>query len=103
MRPGGVTMNDIPPRLVAGLSPAAREAACAWWSRLAEDDRTEVVALCSAEGRPPGAPKVIGGCFLPDDEADGWSEWLAAYFEHLIAQPDPAVYEPPFIRSFRIG
>jgi hypothetical protein len=96
-------LSDLPAQLLATLSPAAAVAARVWWGRLRESDRDEIIALCIPDGEPTGAPRVIGGRFVPSDDAAGWSEWMAAYFEDLIDRPDPALHEPPFFRTFHIG
>lgn len=100
---GGVGMGEIPARLLADLSPASKEKVSIWWIQLEEADRIEVGALCDPDREVVGAPRTIGGRFLPDDGAAGWSEWMAALFEDLVAQPDPVFYEPPSFRFFHIG
>ena len=108
-------MLDMPPRLAAGLSPADRSAAEAWWSGLSEGARSEVVALWDerqdlcffglAPHRDGAAPPfVIGGRFAPrdDDDAAGWVEWHAEYLGYLLNHEE-LVYEPPVFRTFHIG
>jgi hypothetical protein len=104
----------LPPQLLTRLSLADAAAAEAWWAGLSEADHCEVASLCDErqdrcffglapflDGVMP--PVVVGGRFVPSDDAAGWSDWSAALFEHLVAQPDPMLYEPPFVRTFHIG
>jgi hypothetical protein len=108
-------MLGMPPRLIAGLSPADAPAAEAWWSGLSEAARSDVVALWDERqdrcffGLAPhrdGAvpPVVIGGRFVPrdDDDAAGWAEWQAEYFQYLLNHSE-VVFEPPVFRTFHIG
>jgi len=108
-------MIGIPPQLIAELSPSDVSAAEAWWAELSETARHEVVALWDerqdlcffglAPDRDGAAPPVvIGGRFVPrdDDDAAGWAEWYAEYFEYLLNHEE-MVYEPPVFRVFRIG
>jgi hypothetical protein len=105
----------MPLPLIAGLSPADVSAAEAWWSGLSEAVRSEVVALwderqdvcffglaTDCDGAVP--PSVIGGRFVPrdDDDAAGWAQWHAEYFDYL-RNHEELVYEPPVFRTFHIG
>jgi hypothetical protein len=108
-------MVSVPRQLIAGLSAAAHSAAEAWWAGLSEAARSEVVALWDerqdlcffglAPHRDVAAPPVvIGGQFVPrdDDDAAGWAEWYAEYFDYLLNHEE-LVYEPPVFRTFYIG
>jgi hypothetical protein len=96
-------MSDVPADLVLGLKQPVRDAATKWWNQLATDDRAAIIAISSTEYDPAVAPRIFGGRFIPSDEALGWSDWFAAYFEHLVANPDQIYREPPHFRTFHIG
>jgi hypothetical protein len=107
-------MEAIPARLLNRLSPGDAELIADWWAGLADSDRTEVVALCDARleecffGVPPAdqeevIPVVIGGRFVPGDDAAGWAEWHAELFDHLLCHPDLVFLVPPVDRKFHIG
>jgi hypothetical protein len=94
---------EIPGALLVGLTPSAADVARDWWDKLSDSARSDVIALYEPSPAPSAPHRIIGGRFLSDDEAAGWREWMAEYFEHLVAQPDPNLIEPPFIRPFYIG
>ena len=96
-------MNEIPAGLLEGLSLSAMVTARGRWVRLGETECAEIIALCVSEDVVSGLPKVIGGRFVPTDDAAGWDEWQAACFEDLISEPDPAFYEPLYFRTVYIG
>lgn len=106
-------MVGIPPRLLANLAPADILSAETWWAGLSEADRAEVLNLWDnrqdrclfglapyRDGAAP--PVVIGGRFVPRDDAAGWAEWQAEYFEYLLNHSED-VFEPTVIRTFYIG
>src|SRR6185312_13370071 len=82
-----------------------------WWATLTDEARAEVVAFCD-ERRDgsffmpiPGDPStpmpvVIGGRFVPHDDAWGLSEWGPDRFEYILDHPELfPIWEPTF-RTF---
>jgi hypothetical protein len=96
-------VTDIPSGLLVGLTPSAEDVARDWWNKLPDAARADVIALYEPPQAPNSPHRIIGGRILSDDEAAGWREWMAEYFEHLVAQPDSNLVDPPFIRTFYIG
>ena len=94
-------MEDIPLTLLEFVSNSARFSVEQWWVKLADRERQEVVELCDAKREEcffgPAAsgeeqPIVIGGHFLPHDDAwrledwvDDWREYLAEHTELFLA------------------
>ena len=104
-------VGKLPAQLVEGLSAADRLAVEVWWAGLPDVARYEVEALCDERldrcffgvglgGPGDVVPRVIGGRFLPDDDAAGWEEWYAAYFDDLVNRSE---FEPMLVRTFYIG
>lgn len=96
-------MGEIPIQLLEGLSLVETVEVHVWWARLADVECLEIIALCACDAPAGGLPKIIGGWFIPSDDAAGWAEWQSACFEDLMAQPDPNLYEPPYKQTFYIG
>lgn len=106
-------MIEMPPRLIATLTPADLAPAEAWWAGLTDAARGEILALWDERqdrclfGLAPehdgvAPPVVIGGRFVPRDDAAGWAEWRSEYFEYLLNHSEQ-VFEPPVFRTFYIG
>ena len=106
-------MEEIPSQLVEGLSIADGRAVAIWWTALDRAAQVEVVALWDgqqdecffgASRDAPGAPApvVIGGRFVPHDDAWGLSEWGPSYFEHLLNHPELVILDQPETRTFHI-
>jgi hypothetical protein len=96
-------LRPLPTRLVRRLSDRDRAAAASWWAGLAAADRFAVAASCRPLRRRIGGHRVVGGRFVPRDDAAGWAEWEASRFDDLLCLPDRVFYEPPFVRTFHIG
>jgi hypothetical protein len=106
-------MDTIPRHFLADLSPTEVDLVAAWWTGLAEADRTELATLCddrqeqcfwglASDDPATPVPVVIGGRFLPRDDTAGWEEWYAEVFDFLVCYPDPLLYTLPVIRTFHI-
>jgi hypothetical protein len=104
-------MCDLPAQLREGLSTGDLRSVEQWWSALGETSRSDVarlwdermdVCLFGIVPEEPGAsaPVVIGGRFVPRDDAAGWAEWHAAYFDHLINNPE-LVFDETMVRRGR--
>jgi hypothetical protein len=106
-------MPEVPSQLLDGLAPADEAEVLAWWSGLADAARSQVADLCDPRrdqclfGAVPGEaaarlPAVIGGCFVPRDDAAGWAEWHAELFDYLLCNPELVMIAPPVVRRFHI-
>jgi hypothetical protein len=110
---GGRFVENIPLQLLQGLPPDTQQAVVSWWSSLTEDNRRMVATLCDERqekcffGLIPvdadrEAPVVLGGRFVPHDDAAGWAEWHAEYFDHLLNNPELVLVDAPVVRTFHI-
>jgi hypothetical protein len=112
-------MSDLPADLLAALPPGAVEVARRWWSSLSEADQRRVAGLWDERlevqfftPQPDDTgqvdcweqvPTVVGGRFVPRDDAWGLSEWGPGYFEHLLQHPELVIVWEPVGRTFHIG
>src|SRR5947209_584737 len=111
-------MDEIPPDLLDGVTPARAGEVRAWWMSLSDADRGEVTTLwderwdsCFFTPRRDdvgglhweSGPSVIGGHFVPKDDAAGWAEWYSECFDYLICNQDMVYFPPPVMRTFHIG
>lgn len=112
-------MNDLPTALLATISEEAQAAVSRWWANLADSDRGEVQELWDERGKraffAPQAdeaglpdsweaiPQVIGGRFIPHDDAIRMHEWLQDWHEYCLTH-DVAFLprEVIVIRTFHI-
>jgi hypothetical protein len=106
-------MDEFPGQLLDGLSSADRTMVAAWWAELPDATRSQVADLYDPSrdncffGVAPGdtathLPKVIGGRFIPRDEAACWAEWHAELFDYLVCNPELVFVTPPVVRTFHI-
>jgi hypothetical protein len=101
-------MDEIPGQLVDGLSPDKGKEVAAWWAGLDDASRSHVADLCDPRqdesffGAASDVPVVIGGRFVPGDDAAGWSEWHAELFDHLLSNPELVLFAPPVVRTFHV-
>jgi hypothetical protein len=107
-------MTEVPAQLISGLSAAEHDLVQGWWQKLPEDTRSEVATLwdkrqdecffgVTSQEPDTAAPKVIGGRFVPRDDAAGWAEWHEEYFKYLLNHPEITIHIPHVIRTFFIG
>jgi hypothetical protein len=97
--------------MLAGLRPAQRGEVRRWWAGLADADRRQVSALsderceaCFFSGSAAGpVPRVLGGRFLPHDDAWRYYEWEEDWREYLGEHPDVFLLSQCQSRSFRNG
>jgi hypothetical protein len=112
-------MDELPADLLAALPLGAGPVAQNWWASLTEADRRLVAGLWDERRevkfftpQPDDAgrvdsweqvPGVIGGRFVPPDDARGLGEWGPGYFEHLLQHPELVIVWEPEQRTFHIG
>lgn len=112
-------MVELPTDLMAALPESAAPVVQQWWASLTEanrqqvagfwDQRLEVVFFApqlDEAGRLDDweqIPTVVGGRFVPPDDAWGLSEWGPGYFEHLLQHPELVLVWEPVRRVFHIG
>jgi len=105
-------MDEIPAHLLKNLAEADWSVVREWWVGLSETARSEIVWLCDERQEecffgvvPKGdsVPSVIGGRFIPHDDAWGLSEWGPGYFEHLLQHPELVIDWESGRRTFHIG
>ncbi len=107
-------MDPIPRPLLDGLTASTSRDVEAWWAAFHDDARAEVISLW--DGRRDGCffgidaddpsgpvPAVIGGRFVPHDDAWGLAEWGPGYFEHMLDHPEQFPVWEPTSRTFHIG
>ena len=107
-------MGEIPRTLLDGVATPVVRTIEEWWAALPDEARAEVVTLCD-EGRD-GAfflpipddpstpiPVVIGGRFIPHDDAWGMGEWGLDRFEYILDHPEQFPIWEPVFRTFHIG
>jgi len=112
-------MSQPPNDLLSAIPSGKEEVVRDWWSSLSELDQKQLVELwdnrlevCffSPQSDPEGQtdewsqiPKVVGGRFVPTDNASGLSEWGPDYFEYLLLNPELVLAYEPAERTFHIG
>jgi hypothetical protein len=107
-------MPEPPAQLVADLSAAELNSIHDWWSGLPEESRLEIATLwderqdncffgVTTTGPGETLPRVIGGNFVPRDDAAGWNEWRREYFNYLFNHPELSYAVPMVVRTFHIG
>jgi hypothetical protein len=112
-------MPEPPADFLRTLPPDAESVARAWWDSLTDDQRGRIagawddrleVRFFTPQGEDEGAadgwdrvPRVVGGRFLPPDDAWGLEEWGPGYFEHLLQHPELVIVWEPQMRTFHIG
>jgi hypothetical protein len=86
-------VEEIPRTLLEHVSNSARFIVERWWVKLADRERQEVVELCDVEREEcffgPAAsgeeqPIVVGGHFLPHDDAWRLEDWVDEWREYLV-------------------
>ncbi|MFO1020439.1 MAG: hypothetical protein U0903_07055 [Planctomycetales bacterium] len=96
--------NSIPDDLMAD--------AVTWWQQLSDKDRDDLQQLCDSRkelflfetfSREEPSPRIIGGKFIPHDDAFGTSEWQEDYFQYLLDNPELMIAYEPVFRTFHIG
>jgi hypothetical protein len=101
-------MDSMPLALTTPLQAAGRDVASAWWAGLSSASREEVTALCDpGQDRffgpaDAGAPQVVGGRFVPHDDAWGFAEWGPGWFDHLMEHPEVMLADVIVVRTFHI-
>lgn len=107
-------MSPIPAGLVDDLAGLDMGPILDWWASLTEAARSAVVSLCDERldacffGPTPDDPEapvpaVLGGRFIPHDDAWGLAEWGPGYFEHLLEHPELVIVYEPTLQTFHIG
>src|SRR5262249_40274035 len=94
-------MPELPPHVLEPLAGTEHGAVREWWSRLTQTARVGLVAagddareerffgrVADAQEQPP---VVIGGRFVPHDDAWGCEEWKQEYYEYLVEHPEVVV------------
>jgi hypothetical protein len=105
-------LEELPLALLAAIPDSERVAVQRWWAELSNVARQEVVELCDerceecffgppAEGEEQ--PVVIGGRFLPHDDAWRFADWAADWREYLTAHPDVVIAAQFRSRCFMTG
>lgn len=85
-------LEELPLTLLDAIPDAERNAVLRWWAEFAGADRQQVVEMCderweecffgpSVECDAP--PVVLGGCFLPHDDAWRFADWEGDWREYL--------------------
>ena len=100
-------MDAMPLDLTTPLPADGRDVASAWWAGLSPAGRDEVVALCDPGrdhffGPTAEAPGVVGGRFVPHDDAWGFAEWGPDWFDHLMEHPEVMLADVVVTRTFHI-
>ncbi|MDX2060962.1 MAG: hypothetical protein SFV24_24335 [Gemmatimonadales bacterium] len=87
-------MEELPVALLDAVPEAGRDAVRRWWAELPAADRCLVADLCDPRRDacffgPVGgdAPAVIGGRFLPHDDARWLADWETDWREYLADRP----------------
>lgn len=112
-------MHEPPSGLFDAIPAEGRPIALAWWESLDDEERGRLSSLWDerlevrffapqaddAGGVDPWerVPRVIGGKFVPHDDAWGLDEWGPGYFEHLLEHPELVIVWEPQMRTFHIG
>ena len=103
--------QPLPKNLADSIPEQLADDALRWWQSLEHAERDELNRLCDArreiflfETLPDAnAPNVEGGKFIPHDDASGFDEWGADYFQHLLDHPELVIVFDPDQRTFHIG
>ena len=102
-------MDPLPLDLTVPLPAAGRDAASAWWAGLSPASRDEVTSLCDPRRddcffgpTDVDAPGVVGGRFVPHDDAWGFAEWGPGWFDHLMEHPEVTLWDVVVRRTFHI-
>jgi hypothetical protein len=108
-------MREIPPPLLKHLPLDAKETVAHWWAGLSDTQQSDLSELYDKrqdtcffgmikEELQAPVPKVIGGKFIPTDDAAVWDGWCAEYFDYLMSNPELDSFRGPIVfRPFYIG
>jgi hypothetical protein len=101
-------LDQLPLDLTSPLPAAGRDVASAWWAGLSSANQEEVAALydprqdCFFGPTDTGAPRVVGGRFVPHDDAWGFADWGPGWFDHLMEHPEVMLADVVVMRTFHI-
>lgn len=104
-------MSALPLQFLTGLSVAEAQAAQVWWTNLTAATQGEIVDLwdrrrdecffgVNRDEAGNKVPFVIGGRFIPHDDAWRMDEWFQSHFEYLLNHTESAPY---VVRTFHFG
>lgn len=88
-------MEELPLTLLTAVPDSERGTVQRWWAELADSARQQLLILCDARcecffGPPVDGevqPVVIGGRFLPHDDAWRFADWEDEWREYLVEHP----------------